>query len=147
MLSVVGLCLDSLTAGAELVKRDRCAESPFRHAARSLRRLRRTVERCTSGRTGQIGEPKSFTRKLSFCSKLALPSEWIEICRVRCVLRTGLRPRTADTDSIGCLTNHLATVHVDPIPFKLASTATNVGIAAGFVSALVFCHLGVGQGT
>ena len=66
------------------------------------------------------------------------PSEWVEICRLRCALQGWHGPRDAVTDSTSHLANRLAATHADSCPFSLASEAGQVGISAWFVSVLSY---------
>ena len=123
-----------------------CAESPFRsvghgswrlnlhqaalrNAARPLGRLRSTNERCTRGHTsytGRSSRPSRPSRSFPF----EAPSEWIDICRLQCVLQTGPGPRSAVAACIRRLANRLTAIHVYATPFLLNSKAGSVGISA-----------------
>ena len=74
------------------------------------------------------------------------PIEWIDICQLRCVLRQqlGLRQdptllalKGTGTAALALVTYQLATAHVDSVAFGLISEASQIGMAAWFVSALV----------
>ena len=160
--------------GAELVQREGCAESPFRSRGRgSLRsvstssctplRIRKGHTRCETPWTPsknfgvvhqRAHQPhwrvKSFIRKLSFCSRLALNWQpWFpesgQRCRLRCALQTAPAPRSGVTDSTCGLANQMAAVRVHSTPFSLASEAGSVGISAWVVSTPVHFLLGLKQ--
>ena len=92
---------------------------------------------------------RSFIRMLSLCSKLALnwqptpPSDWMDVCRLRCTQQTdhdhAVQPQR--------LANQLPTAHFYSVPFCLAAEASSEASPRGLVSTLVYCLLAYGSGS
>ena len=74
------------------------------------------------------------------------PSKWVEACRLRRSAGRAWTTQCSQGFNQSRWANQLAAVHVDSIPFSLASKAGSVGISAWLVSALVYCRRGLGQG-
>ena len=68
------------------------------------------------------------------------PAEWAEICRLRCALQGGQGPRDAVTDSTSHLANRFCRNSCRLLSVQ-PCLQSQVRIAAGFVPALVCCHL------
>ena len=77
----------------------------------------------------QIVHQEAFLpQQLGFELAIQAPSEWLEICRLRCALRRGHGPRDAPTDTMSHLAIRLAAAHSGSCPFSIVSGAGQVGL-------------------
>ena len=98
-------------------------------------------------REGQVVHQEAFLQQqVGFELATLVPSEWMEVCRLRCPLRAAARVTHCThrlnwppNQSPGNSSRHLCSV-------QSCFRGSNVSIAAWFVSALGHCRLGVGQG-
>ena len=50
---------------------------------------------------GQVVQQEAFlVQQVGFELAILAPSDWVEVCRLRCALQEGIRPRSAVTDSV-----------------------------------------------
>ena len=83
-----------------------------------------------------------FPQQVGFALVTLVPSEWVEVCRLRCPLQGGLRPRSAVTDSLSRLGNRLTAGHVD----LFRSVASKASRGASPLGLCQLCRPGLGQG-